>query len=639
MVPLGELVEQARAGVHVAHEVAHLGERGVRRADDDVDALAEHGQLVVGDEGRHLDQGVGLEDSPVISQSIQTMRSVCARSVPGVVMGAMLGRGGRRAAAVRVHCTRVACHEWGPRAAAADAARRAATPRPGRPCAGGCSPGSPPSASSSPRSSCRAYLGAAFGVQTALLALAVALVPLGIVIPTFLWLDRFESEPTRYLRRARSSGARSSRPSSPRCSTPAPIAVLEATTDPQAALQTTAVLVAPFVEEAAKGALVLLVVVARAARVRRGHRRHGLRGHLRRGVRLHREHPVPRAGLRRAAAARRSPAPSWPGACCRRSPTRCSPCSSGSGVGVAATSRTWLPRILAPVLGYLLAVLSHALWNLAAVVGRPRHGRGLPARRGADLPRRSSAFVGLGPPPRGPPHRAVPAPYADAGWLSAAEVAMLASMPKRREARAWARANTGRQGLAAMRAFQDAASELALLRRRMYHSAADEHALAHERELLEALRRPPRRVRRDAGHLTRARGVRGRRHTLALDRPDPSSRGDPPCPTPSTPRATPGALAVSRRIGPELVELRRRLHRIPELGLHLPDTQAVVLEALDGLDLEVTLGESLSSVVAVLRGRAPVSGERPVVLLRGDMDALPVTEEVDRRLRVAAARA
>ena len=89
------------------------------------------------------------------------------------------------------------------------------------------------------------------------------------------------------------------------------------------------------------------------------------------------------------------------------------------------------------------------------------------------------------------------------------------------------------------------------------------------------------------------------------------------------------ALTISRRIGPELVDLRRRLHRIPELGLHLPDTQAAVLEALAGLDLEVTLGESLSSVVAVLRGRAPVSGERPVVLLRGDMDALPVTEEVD----------
>jgi amidohydrolase len=89
------------------------------------------------------------------------------------------------------------------------------------------------------------------------------------------------------------------------------------------------------------------------------------------------------------------------------------------------------------------------------------------------------------------------------------------------------------------------------------------------------------------------------------------------------------ALAISRRIAPELVDLRRRLHRIPELGLHLPDTQAAVLEALSGLDLEVTVGESLSSVVAVLRGRAPVSGERPVVLLRGDMDALPVAEEVE----------
>ena len=92
---------------------------------------------------------------------------------------------------------------------------------------------------------------------------------------------------------------------------------------------------------------------------------------------------------------------------------------------------------------------------------------------------------------------------------------------------------------------------------------------------------------------------------------------------------TSAALAVSRRIGAELVGLRRRLHGIPELGLHLPDTQAVVLEALAGLDLEVTIGTSLSSVVAVLRGRAPVSGERPVVLLRGDMDALPVTEQVD----------
>jgi amidohydrolase len=88
-------------------------------------------------------------------------------------------------------------------------------------------------------------------------------------------------------------------------------------------------------------------------------------------------------------------------------------------------------------------------------------------------------------------------------------------------------------------------------------------------------------------------------------------------------------LELARRLAPDLVALRRRLHRQPEIGLELPATQAAVLEALAGLDLEVTTGESLSSVVAVLRGASRTDGPRPVVLLRGDMDALPVTEEVE----------
>ncbi len=74
---------------------------------------------------------------------------------------------------------------------------------------------------------------------------------------------------------------------------------------------------------------------------------------------------------------------------------------------------------------------------------------------------------------------------------------------------------------------------------------------------------------------------------------------------------------------PQLRELRRDLHRHPEVGLTLPRTQRVVLDALAGLHLEVTTGKSLSSVVAVLRGGRP----GPAVLLRGDMDALPVTED------------
>lgn len=74
---------------------------------------------------------------------------------------------------------------------------------------------------------------------------------------------------------------------------------------------------------------------------------------------------------------------------------------------------------------------------------------------------------------------------------------------------------------------------------------------------------------------------------------------------------------------PELVALRHQLHEHPEIGLDLPATQQTVLEAIDGLGLEVTTGASLSSVTAVLRGGQP----GPAVLLRGDMDALPVQEQ------------
>jgi amidohydrolase len=74
----------------------------------------------------------------------------------------------------------------------------------------------------------------------------------------------------------------------------------------------------------------------------------------------------------------------------------------------------------------------------------------------------------------------------------------------------------------------------------------------------------------------------------------------------------------------DLVQIRRTLHREPELGLQLPRTQERVLESLDGLPLEVTTGESSTSVTAVLRGTG--AGDRKAVLLRGDMDALPVAE-------------
>jgi amidohydrolase len=76
------------------------------------------------------------------------------------------------------------------------------------------------------------------------------------------------------------------------------------------------------------------------------------------------------------------------------------------------------------------------------------------------------------------------------------------------------------------------------------------------------------------------------------------------------------------RISGDLIELRRAIHRQPEIGRELPRTQEKVLAALDGLPLEISRGRALSSVTAVLRGGRPGG----TVLLRGDMDALPVAE-------------
>ncbi|MDI2036464.1 M20 metallopeptidase family protein [Paenarthrobacter nitroguajacolicus] len=90
-----------------------------------------------------------------------------------------------------------------------------------------------------------------------------------------------------------------------------------------------------------------------------------------------------------------------------------------------------------------------------------------------------------------------------------------------------------------------------------------------------------------------------------------------------------GASAAIPSFESDLVDFRREMHAEPEVGLHLPRTQARVLEAIKELNLEITLGQAASSVVAVLRGGATQSalGSRSTVLLRGDMDALPVAEQ------------
>ncbi len=76
---------------------------------------------------------------------------------------------------------------------------------------------------------------------------------------------------------------------------------------------------------------------------------------------------------------------------------------------------------------------------------------------------------------------------------------------------------------------------------------------------------------------------------------------------------------------PSAVAMRRDIHAHPELGNELPRTQRVIIEALDGLGLQIISGKALTSVVAILDSGRP----GPVVLLRGDMDALPMPEDTD----------
>jgi hippurate hydrolase len=71
------------------------------------------------------------------------------------------------------------------------------------------------------------------------------------------------------------------------------------------------------------------------------------------------------------------------------------------------------------------------------------------------------------------------------------------------------------------------------------------------------------------------------------------------------------------------VDFRRKLHRHPEIGLHLPFTQQAVLDEIADLDLKIRAAVSTSAVVAELVGGKP----GPTVILRGDMDALPLQEE------------
>jgi amidohydrolase len=100
--------------------------------------------------------------------------------------------------------------------------------------------------------------------------------------------------------------------------------------------------------------------------------------------------------------------------------------------------------------------------------------------------------------------------------------------------------------------------------------------------------------------------------------------GAPLAPLVAQSRDAPVAAAAGR-IAPQMVSYRHTIHQHPELGNREFKTAELVAGHLTRLGLEVRTGIAHTGVVGVLRGKLP----GPVVAVRADMDALPVTEATD----------
>ncbi|HEX6500380.1 MAG TPA: PrsW family intramembrane metalloprotease [Micromonosporaceae bacterium] len=167
---------------------------------------------------------------------------------------------------------------------------------------------------------------------------------------------------------------------------------------------------------------------------------------------------------------------------------------TGIGLGVAArTGDRWVRR-LAPVAGLLTAMLLHSSWNLMATVANEAN-QPLVLLYGYFSVMMPIFFgmVGFAIWLRGYEarltQRVLPV-YVRAGWLSPPEVASLATVGRRLSARRWARRVAGEPGAGAMRGYQFTATQLALLRDAMQRGSArltPQSAQQEERRLLDAI--------------------------------------------------------------------------------------------------------------------------------------------------------
>jgi len=166
---------------------------------------------------------------------------------------------------------------------------------------------------------------------------------------------------------------------------------------------------------------------------------------------------------------------------------------TGIGVGLAVRHRHVGVRILAPVAGFCAAALLHMGYNAAASFAP---GRGLTAVYVAVLLPALLTLVGLVLVVRRYEYRVIRARLADYstfGWLPAEQVDLIATSKGRRRARRHVQP-LGRGEREALRRFQEVGVDLGVLRDRLVRGVAGPAELRHEQQLIEQLRRLRQRV-------------------------------------------------------------------------------------------------------------------------------------------------
>ncbi|MFJ8580494.1 PrsW family intramembrane metalloprotease [Micromonospora sp. NPDC093277] len=343
-------------------------------------------------------------------------------------------------------------------------------------------------------------LGSDLGPEALLVGVVAAILPVPVLVACFLWLDRYEPEPLKYLIFCFVWGAF--------VATSIALYVNEGFASLFKHLglpaELTAVLVAPFIEELTKAAAPILLLIFRRREfsgitdglVYCGLSAIGfamvenilyLGGY---GYRAGVEEYGPATGAQQVIAIFIVRILLFGFA----HPLFTS--MTGVGLGIAARAADRRVRILAPLAGLLVAMMLHGTWNLlpslAAATGQPIIV--LYGYIGVMVPI-FFAMVGLAVWLRAwegrLTERTLP-DYVRAGWLTPPEVAALGSLGRRHAARTWARRVAGEGGVRAMRGYQFAATRLALLRDGMRRGldrtpAERDRTAREERQLLDSI--------------------------------------------------------------------------------------------------------------------------------------------------------